>query len=266
VPRLGPAACARWVRPPGRLATRDASCATTRSIVEADPPARAGRPLVAPHPGRRCNEGAPIFSPCGHDRHVLRGHGGGQGGEPKIVSVDPRTGDADRDDPTIRRCMGFARDWGSRGVAERPTRPVAPRAVDDPVRPDNDPWLRKTACNTSISVAARVLSRTWQGHAGDAATPERLANHDGRPSISSARSAARIAGGPLGSLTWPAPPAARSNRRMVSANRSEPSISIATGASQRARLALGFQEGVAPASSAWSGSAREETRHQEHLR
>ena len=47
-----------------------------------------------------------------------------------FVMLNPSTGDAHRDDPTIRRCMGFARAWGC-GILEvvnlfswRATRPA----------------------------------------------------------------------------------------------------------------------------------------------
>ena len=33
-----------------------------------------------------------------------------------FIGLNPSTADADNDDPTIRRCVGFARDWGYAGI------------------------------------------------------------------------------------------------------------------------------------------------------
>lgn len=60
------------------------------------------------------------------------------------VMLNPSTADADLDDPTVRRCVGFARAWGCGGVdvrnlfALRATDPRELRASRDPVGPDND--------------------------------------------------------------------------------------------------------------------------------
>jgi hypothetical protein len=48
-----------------------------------------------------------------------------------FVMLNPSTADADLDDPTIRRCIGFAREWGMGGIhvinlyAYRATKPTA---------------------------------------------------------------------------------------------------------------------------------------------
>lgn len=53
--------------------------------------------------------------------------------------LNPSTADSDNDDPTIRRCMGFAKDWGFGGVlvgnlyAFRSTDKKNLRLVKDPV-------------------------------------------------------------------------------------------------------------------------------------
>lgn len=71
--------------------------------------------------------------------------GGDQLGEPKrcvFVMLNPSTADGDHDDPTIRRCVGFARRWGFDRLevlnlfAYRATDPASLLALthgDDPV-------------------------------------------------------------------------------------------------------------------------------------
>jgi hypothetical protein len=66
-----------------------------------------------------------------------------------IIGLNPSTADALLDDPTIRRCVGFARALGHDGLlvgnlfAARSTSPDALREFSDPVGPDNDAWLQK---------------------------------------------------------------------------------------------------------------------------
>jgi len=92
-----------------------------------------------------------------------------------IIGLNPSTADAQRNDPTIRRCIGFARDWGFGGVwvvnlfAYRATRPADLMAAADPVGPRNDFWLRKTARRCDLIVAAwgnhgRFMNRSEQVH------------------------------------------------------------------------------------------------------
>ncbi len=77
-----------------------------------------------------------------------------------FVGLNPSTADETSDDPTLRRCMNFARDWGYGGVcmanlfAYRATDPGELRRVKDPIGPRNNRWLRQLADEASLVVAA----------------------------------------------------------------------------------------------------------------
>lgn len=82
-----------------------------------------------------------------------------------VVGLNPSTADEAVDDPTVRRCIGFARAWGFGGLvmlnlfAFRATDPREMKAAADPVGPANDAWLRQ---QTSLR---RVLC-AWGAHGG----------------------------------------------------------------------------------------------------
>lgn len=81
-----------------------------------------------------------------------------------FVALNPSTADETRDDPTIRRCIGFARDWGYGGLcvanlfAWRATRPEDLKAARDPVGPRNDRWLGRLAREAELVVCG------WGNH------------------------------------------------------------------------------------------------------
>lgn len=68
------------------------------------------------------------------------------------IMLNPSTADASRDDPTIRRCIGFSRafDFGGMEIvnlyALRATNPATLRTVADPTGPNNDEHIRR-ACS-----------------------------------------------------------------------------------------------------------------------
>jgi hypothetical protein len=77
-----------------------------------------------------------------------------------FVMLNPSTAEATQDDPTLRRCIGFASDWGY-GVLEvcnlfayRATDPDVLVRTRDPVGPDNDAHLLATADRADAVVAA----------------------------------------------------------------------------------------------------------------
>jgi hypothetical protein len=85
-----------------------------------------------------------IFSACGGYRYRLDRAIGGSGPIVAFLLHNPSTADADTEDATLRRGIGYARAWGSSrliyinvwaGIA---TRPKELWAISDPVGPHND--------------------------------------------------------------------------------------------------------------------------------
>ena len=64
-----------------------------------------------------------------------------------FVMLNPSTADAEKDDPTIRRCIGFAKQWKCGGLtvlnlfAFRCTNPKELFKSDDSVGPENDAYV-----------------------------------------------------------------------------------------------------------------------------
>lgn len=81
-----------------------------------------------------------------------------------VVMLNPSTADATHDDPTIRRCIGFAKTAGAEGLrvvnffALRSTDPDALANADDPVGPMNDEYILTAARESDRTVAA------WSAH------------------------------------------------------------------------------------------------------
>lgn len=77
-----------------------------------------------------------------------------------FIMLNPSTADAEKDDPTIRRCVGFAKRLGCGGLvvvnlfAWRATDPARLAAVPDPIGPENDSHILRAATGCSLVVAA----------------------------------------------------------------------------------------------------------------
>ena len=68
-----------------------------------------------------------------------------------IIGLNPSTDDETKDDPTITRCINFAKSWGYGGVyvtnlfAYRATVPSDMKASNEPIGTENDACLYKLA-------------------------------------------------------------------------------------------------------------------------
>ncbi len=113
-----------------------------------------------------------VFSPCRRYRYSLFRRWA-EGPQCCFVMLNPSTADELKDDPTIRRCIGFAKSWscGSLVVgnifAYRSTDPDELYRQEDPVGPENDRWLQFMQTESPLVIAAWGNHGTHQGR-GDA--------------------------------------------------------------------------------------------------
>jgi hypothetical protein len=103
------------------------------------------------------------ISDCGIYRYKLWRTWDGTLPPVTFVMLNPSTADHERDDPTIRRCLDFARRWGCGSLrvvnlfALRSPDPAALRTAADAVGPENDGTILE-ACGAGLTVAA------WGAH------------------------------------------------------------------------------------------------------
>jgi hypothetical protein len=96
-----------------------------------------------------------------------------------FIMLNPSTADAERDDPTIRRCIGFAKDWGYGGLyvvnlfALRATNPKELLTAPFVVGVENEKWIRRMSSLAHLVVCAwgnssivsklqKRLDHTWK--------------------------------------------------------------------------------------------------------
>lgn len=108
-----------------------------------------------------------VFSPCRTWRYTLaRMWLPSAKGTCLFVGLNPSTADETKDDPTVRRMIRFAMDWGYGGVTVCnifALRSTDPRKLHDVLRwhavgPDNDEHLAREAARHELVVAA------WGNH------------------------------------------------------------------------------------------------------
>lgn len=77
-----------------------------------------------------------------------------------FIGLNPSTADETEDDPTIRRCINFAKTWGYGGLcmtnlfAYRATQPEDMKRASDPIGNKNDETLILLAKNAGVIVGA----------------------------------------------------------------------------------------------------------------
>ena len=126
-----------------------------------------------------------VFSPDRRYRYLLRRRVGESDSRALFVMLNPSAADERDDDPTIRRCIGFARDWGY-GVLEVAnlfalvsTKPEGLTRARDPIGPDNDDAIRAAMKRADLIILA------WGNHGlrlpDRAARVEDMAREAGHP-------------------------------------------------------------------------------------
>lgn len=104
-------------------------------------------------------------------RYTLRRSWIGNGPVVNFVMLNPSTADDVFDDPTIRKCIGFAKRWGFSGLvvtnlfAFRATSPLDLKAcrLALAVGPDNDYVLRREASLAGTVICAWGEHGAWKG-------------------------------------------------------------------------------------------------------
>jgi hypothetical protein len=88
-----------------------------------------------------------------------------------FIGLNPSTADEMEDDPTIRRCIGFAKSWGLGGLvmlnafAFRASDPKVMMAADDPVGEANNRTIALTTYSASLN-KGRIIA-AWGSHCPD---------------------------------------------------------------------------------------------------
>lgn len=115
-----------------------------------------------------------VFSPCRQYRYSLWRRWEADC-EPSrmcaFIGLNPSTADETLDDPTIRRCIRFCKDWGFGGYvmlnlfAFRATDPKVMKAAKEPIGADNDYAILRVVLSAGQTVCAWGNHGTFKGRA-----------------------------------------------------------------------------------------------------
>lgn len=101
-----------------------------------------------------------VVSDCGQFRYILRRLWNPSLPALGFVMLNPSTADADKDDPTIRKCIGFAERLGFGAIvvtnlfAYRATQPADLKKAGYPRGEECDWWIEKAVRESNFTVCA----------------------------------------------------------------------------------------------------------------
>ncbi len=101
-----------------------------------------------------------VISPCGHYRYRLERDLGRPGRVAACIMVNPSLADAEIDDPTTRKWLGFARRLGLARLiivnlcAWRAADVSELRRAADPIGPENDRHIEEALSEAELAIAA----------------------------------------------------------------------------------------------------------------
>lgn len=121
---------------------------------------------ATPLPDISALDAGALFSPCRQYRYVLWRRWNPELPVCAVVGLNPSTADELTDDPTIRRCINFAKSWGYGALhmtnlfAWRATDPVLMmvKGGRDAIGPSNDEYLVAVHQGAALTLAA------WGAH------------------------------------------------------------------------------------------------------
>ena len=122
------------------------------------------------------------FDGTGDYRYRLDRRWNRDGDRITFILLNPSTADAFKDDPTIRRCVGFAQGWNAGTVtvvnlfAYRSTIPEQLYRACDPVGEDNDQHIREAVTDVSCVVAAWGNHGAFKGRCEEVIESMRIAD------------------------------------------------------------------------------------------
>lgn len=127
------------------------------------------RPSACPRAKIEAMQRSAEFSPCRTWRYALWRTWEPSAPYAMFIGLNPSTADEIENDPTVTRCIGYARTWGYGGLcmanlfAYRDTDPRGMKAAPDPVGPKNDERLSQLAGTAGVVVAAWGTHGVHQG-------------------------------------------------------------------------------------------------------